>query len=508
MEPRGTYQNHIFGHPSLIGGTRKGFHRDEGNVFNLQQLQQERVRKSVLAKDIVDKAEKAEGGARPMTAEEVGLFDRLTEEIGKLDEQIAAVQAHERRREASEKLIKDIESPQGRKTKPDAPANNANGDGGNGGGASFNTFRIPATARRTGVLKAFKGQDADHRAYRAGMWARATLFRDERAQHWCLNNGLGTDVRNAMSTTSNGDGGFLVSEEMAQGIIDLREQYGVFRRYARVWPMGSDTMLIPRRSGGITIGAIGENPSSAISQSTPTFGQVQLVAKKCGGLSLLSSEIAEDAVIDLADWIASEFAYAFALFEDQCGFIGDGTSTYLGIRGLTDLLTEANVATYAGAVTVATASHNLFSEIDTSDLAKLMGALPEYARMNAKFYCSSVCAELVFGRLKAAAGGNTVQTLQGSTGDNYLGYPIVISQVLPAGASTDYDGLPMLFFGDLSKSSALGDRRQVRVFPSEHRYMDTDQIGIRGTERFDIVHHDLGDGSTAGPIVALTGSSS
>ena len=66
----------------------------------------------------------------------------------------------------------------------------------------------------------------------------------------------------------------------------------------------------------------------------------------------------------------------------------------------------------------------------------------------------------------------------------------------------------MLLFGDLSKSSALGDRRVVKVFPSEHRYMDTDQIGIRGLERIDIVNHDVGTTSAAGPIVALLANAS
>lgn len=474
-------------------------------MFNLDHLLRDRGTKALQAQNLVERAEKDEKGPRPMTAEELTLFDKLQEEVKSLDVQIAAIREHEKRREESQKVLDDLQKPTGRTTKPDEPSKP-------GTVANVGDFRIPASAKRTGKLKAFRGQDsqgrsAEYRAYRAGMWARATLFSDPRAQHWCLSNGvqLAPDVRNAMSTTSNPDGGFLVPDEMAEAIIDLREEYGVFRRECRVWPMGSDTLMIPRRSGGITIGAIGENPSSAISQSNPAFNQVQLVAKKAGGLTLISTEVAEDAVIDLADWIAQEFAYAFALYEDQCGFIGDGTSTYLGIRGLTNLLTEAS--SLAGAVAAATNTHDLFSEVDAADLAVVMGKLPQYAKPNAKWYCSSVANELVFGRLKASAGGNTVQTLNGEQGDNYMGYPIVVSQVLPS-ATTAIDALPMLFFGDLRKSSALGDRRQVRVFPSEHRYMDTDQIGIRGTERFDIVNHDVGDTSTPGPIVALIGSTS
>jgi HK97 family phage major capsid protein len=468
-------------------------------VLNLLDLQQQKQHKVLTAKDIREKAEKAEGGPRPFTEDENQIIDRLVGEIGRLDEQIAAVQATTRRQEQIGQLLDDLERPQPRLAKPDEPAKPKGGDG----ASLISARRIPATAYRTGKLQAFKGPDAEERAYRAGMWALAVIWGNAKAQQWCLNNGVGGDIRAAMSTTSNTEGGFLVPEEMARTIIDLREEYGVFRRNARVWPMGSDTLVIPRRTGGVTIGAIAENPSSAITDSTPTGDTVMLVAKKAGGLVKLSSEIEEDAVIDLGDWIAREFAWGFALFEDQCGFIGDGTSTYLGIRGLTNLLTEASGM--AGAV-LAAAGHDTFAEIDASDLANVMGVLPQFATMNAKWYCSRVAAEMIFGRLQAVAGGNTVGTLSGErAGRSYLGYPIEVSQVLPTSTGT-INGTAMAFFGDLSKSSALGDRRRLRIFRSEHRFMDTDQIGITGTERFDIVNHDVGSTTAAGPIVALIGN--
>jgi HK97 family phage major capsid protein len=475
-------------------------------MFNLTELEQQKNHKILSIKELVDKAEKADPPP-PLTEEECKIFDRLNDERSKIEEQISAVEAHNRRRQQSQELTDSLERPNGRKTKAEQPATAA-------ASAATRITAIPATARRTGVLKAFKPKwgesnyDCELRAYRAGLWARATLFGDQRAQQKCYDLGVALDLRNAMGTNSNPDGGFLVADEMSTAIIDLREQYGIFRQNCRVWPMGSDTLLIPRRSAGVTVAALGENPSAAPSSTTPTFSMVQLVAKKCGGLSILSSEIAEDAVIDLADWLANEFAYAFALFEDQMGFIGDGTSTYLGVRGLGNLFTTTGGvggAQLVGAVDAAS-GHDTFAEIDNSDLTTLMGKLPQYARMNAKWYCSSVAADVVFGRLAATAGGNTTQTLREGVGLSYLGHPIVISQVLPT-STGDLSDLPMLYFGDLSKSSALGDRRQVRVFPSNHRYMDLDQIGILGTERVDIVNHDVGDTTTgnAGPIVALVG---
>lgn len=235
---------------------------------------------------------------------------------------------------------------------------------------------------------------------------------------------------------------------------------------------------------------------------------MQLVAKKSGGITRYSTEVAEDAVIDLADWIAQEYAYGFALFEDQCGFIGDGTSTYMGIRGLGNLFTTTGGAgggQLVGAVDAAN-DHDTFAEIDNADLTSVMGKLPAYALNNAKWYCSAVAAQVVFNRLAAVAGGNTTQTLREGLGLSYLGYPIVISQVLPT-STGDLSDLPMLYFGDLRKAAQLGDRRMIRVEGSPAPYFTTDQIAIRGTERFDIVVSDVGDTTTgvAGPIVALVG---
>lgn len=468
-------------------------------MFNLVELQQQKAHKILSRKEILDRAEKAEGGARPMTEEECKLFDKLTEDIGKLGEQIASVEAHNRRKAESDQLIKDMEKPAQRISTPDVPARTPQTPAAH--------FTVPATARRTGVLKAFKPkngetqEDCDRRAYRAGLWARAMIFRSDWAMQKCMDMGIGVDLRNAMGTTSNPDGGFLVPDELSQAIIVLREEYGVARRYARVWPMGSDTLDIPRRATGVTISALGENPAAAYSQTTPTFSMVKLVAKKFGGLSLYSSEIAEDAVIDTADWIASEYAYGFANFEDTAFFNGDGTNTYQGIQGIAKILIASS--SLKGAVSAAS-THDTMAEIDHTDLTTLMGTLPQYALANAKFYCSSVFNSVVFGRLLATAGGNNVMTLQGSTGNSYLGYPIVISQVLETSTGT-INGTVYCLFGDLSKSSALGDRRSIRIFPSAHRYMDTDQIAILGTERIDIVHNDYGDTSTAGPIVALNG---
>ena len=204
-------------------------------------------------------------------------------------------------------------------------------------------------------------------------------------------------------------------------------------------------------------------------------------------------------MISIADWLTNEIAYAFASKEDDCGFNGDGTSTYGGMRGLTTWAIDPT--TTAGQKTAAS-GHNTFALLDGTDIAGLIGLLPRYALPNAKFYISQTGFAVTFERLIAAAGGNSISTLNGEIQYRYLGFPIVISQKMPLITST-LTGKNMMVFGDLRLAAAMGERRQVTMKRSDERYFDQDQVGLLGTERIDINVHDAGTTTQAGPIVFL-----
>ena len=96
--------------------------------------------------------------------------------------------------------------------------------------------------------------------------------------------------------------------------------------------MASDTRTDPRRVGGLLPYFVGE--STAGTQSTKNWNQVRLTAKKLMVLTKFSNELNEDSILNVADDLSSEIAYAFAFKEDDCGFNGDATqSTYGGIVG-------------------------------------------------------------------------------------------------------------------------------------------------------------------------------
>lgn len=363
----------------------------------------------------------------------------------------------------------------------------------NNGGVS--NWTLPAGVSRIASLKSFKGDQADLKAYRFGQFMLAVAYGNSKARQYCLNHGI---QLLAQATNINEKGGILVPPEFAETIIDLREKYGVFRQECRKVPMGRDTLTVPRRTGGLTAYFVSENPGSGITESDKTFDGVQLVAKKMATLTRYSSEIAEDAIINVGDDLASEIAYAFASKEDDCGFNGTGASTYGGITGVT---VKINDGTHTASVLDAASGNVSFETLDLEDFQKCVGRLPEYVE-NPKWYISKYGWANAMQRLAYAAGGNDAQTVAAGMQPTFLGYPVVISQKLNRTAGSDVSAIKVLF-GDLSMAATLGDRREIVVMESDQRYFEYDQIGIRGTQRIDINVHDLGDTSEAGPIVAL-----
>jgi predicted phage gp36 major capsid-like protein len=324
------------------------------------------------------------------------------------------------------------------------------------------------------------------------------MMGNEKAAEWCRENGV--SITKAQSESVNSAGGFLVPTEFNQAIIDLREEFGTFRQNCQVVPMGSDSMTIPRRAGGLTAYFVGEGV--AATESSKQWDQVSLAAKKMAVLAKMSTELAEDAVISIADDLAGEMAYAFAVKEDACGWNGDGTSTYGGIVGVrTKIIDGTHTKSAIDGRPATTPSPRSMRPILRTSWARCRSTPSETPSGTAPPWPGRV----TFQRLIAAAGGvNHGELTGGKPTRSYLGYPVVIDQTLPT-ATSDISDTAMLFFGDLRLAATMGERRGVTIKSSEHRYIDQDQIGIFGNERVDINVHDLGDNTNAGPLIALVG---
>jgi HK97 family phage major capsid protein len=347
-------------------------------------------------------------------------------------------------------------------------------------------IKVPATAKRHGSLKHFKGQDAEANAYLSGRFLMAAIGNHEPSKAWLADHG----IRMAHSSDDNSKGGYLVPEVLENVLIDLKEEFGMFRRYAMNWPMSSDVSLVPRRVSGFTTYFVGQNET--ITPSTTTLDQIRLEAKKLAALTQFSSELNEDAIISVADFYAREFAYALAVKEDQCGFLGNGTSAFGGIVGLENALADGSIA-IAGSITTAAA-------LTLANFEAVVAKLPEFPGIQPAWYIHKALYHTTMGRLQVAAGGNTVSDIGNGPVMQFLGYPVRFIQTLPSAAATN---VKIAYFGDLAMAATMGTRRGVTLRADESIYFAQDALALRVTERFDINVHERGTATTAGPIIAL-----
>ena len=346
-------------------------------------------------------------------------------------------------------------------------------------------------------LRAFgDGPEAVESANRCGRWLRATVFKNGDDIRWCRDHGV--EAR-ALNEGSNAAGGALVPEEFANRVIRLVETYGTFPGTAENVSMSRDTMVIPKRLTGTTAYFVGEG--SSIQESEPTYGNVQLVAKKLAVSCRMSSEVVEDSqgVVGMADAVAQEFATSLAYKIDLCGWLGDGTSDFGGIRGIVSKIAESG---FSASMVTAASGNTAFETLDIEDFLGVIGKLPIYARQGARWYISPAGKAASIDRLKYAAGGNTADTVSGGASDSWLGYPVSVVHVMNSTLGADTNKVKVLF-GNMALSSIYARRRDFSVRLYDQVYATTDQLLLQGTMRFDVNHHSLGSTSEVGPVVAL-----
>ncbi len=354
-------------------------------------------------------------------------------------------------------------------------------------------FAVPKASR---PLKGFR---CEERAYRAGMAIKSGLLGDSEARRWCMDHGVES---RAQAGGINSLGGVLTNPELSSEIVRLVEEFGAFPANARNVTMNGDTLLIARRTGGLSARPIGEN--AAPLSSDVTFDNISLVAKLWGVDNRVPMSLMEDSVIDLADAMAVEVAQAYAEAFDNAGFIGTGAlSVYHGTTGVATAIIDG---THTASVVTAASGNNTFGNdtagLDLSDFTNVVARLPIYARRNAKWYISPAGYGSSMLRLMVAASGNNAADVAGGAGLQFLGFPVVLCHPLESRLSGTGNAVACLF-GDLAQACTYGVRREVSIKTDASRFIEFDQLLTFATARVAMVAHDLGDNSKAGPVVAL-----
>lgn len=333
------------------------------------------------------------------------------------------------------------------------------------------------TLSRKGTVQRLFGEggetDQAHRDRSLGDWLVSVRRGDEAN----LEKKYGS-TKASMQTGVGAQGGFLVPEEFLPRLYALSAERALARPRSTVLPMGSRSMQIPVLDTSTT-SASGDSAFFAgmvarwteeggpITQSEPTFRQIELVAHELSGYSKVSNTLLEDSPDGIEALLASLFGAAIAWHEDYAFLRGDGVGKPLGA------VSPANSA----AISINRSSPGTFSLADAAKM--LTRFLPGYSIDRAAWIIHpSVLEKLI--TMVDLAGNNVFITQVGDKPRLTLfGLPILSTEKVPA-AGNPRD-VSLINF----EHYLIGDRRQVEIAFSEHIAFTTNQSAWRFTVRVD-----------------------
>ena len=268
----------------------------------------------------------------------------------------------------------------------------------------------------------------------------------------------------ALTEGTGSAGGFVVPEEFAAEVNRVVEDYGLIAKLARIFPMKSDTLNVPRLSATVTVSYPGEATAGTASQ--PTFEQVVLSSKSCVGITPMSNELLADANISVIDLLVELFAEAIAGKMDEQGLVGTGSP-------FTGILSDAGVTVVQPANG---GGYSTFTGAATPDQARtLISNVKPWALQGAGYIMHrSVWA--LMQTVKASTSGdyfisaaNPVVINTGAQGfptamaGTLWGYPVYLSDKMP---TTTAVSTKFIIFGNL-KHVYVGMRAEMGVSISQ-----------------------------------------
>lgn len=275
-------------------------------------------------------------------------------------------------------------------------------------------------------------------------------------------------------------------------VVELVGDFSAARRYGTVFPLGAGTVKLPKLGTDTTFGLIAG--SGSVTEKSPTVAFVTFSPEKFGGLVRLPTELDEDSIVPLGQFLARYGARQIAYVEDYNFFRSTGAGSAL--NGTAEGLTK-NVVT--DSKTVALASGDLAISDVTLAKVREMRTKPDAAalRMGAYYFHPSMEQKLA----AFNASGDKPYQANGLGGATLDGFPIRWVDVMPVYSTSDAASTVFGLFGDVS-FMYLGVRGGPRFDTSREAGFTTDEILVRALERLTV--GKMATGAVGGIITAAS----
>ncbi|MEJ8570749.1 phage major capsid protein [Microbaculum marinum] len=297
------------------------------------------------------------------------------------------------------------------------------------------------------------------------------------------------EVKAAIRTDSDPDGGYVVPDQMEQTIDRVLGTVSAMRSISRVLSISAGTYKKLVNQGGAAAGWVGEHDARP-ETATPKLSALEFPTMELYANPAATQTLLDDARIDIAAWLADEVSTTFAELEGTAFISGSGVSMPRGLLSYDTVADTSHAWGKLGFVASGVAAALTDSTHNGADaLTDLVYAIRQGYRQNARFLMNRK-TQAVVRKLKSKTEElylwqPSIQVGQPAT---LFGYPITDDDNMPDIGAED---VPVAF-GDFQRGYLIVDRMGIRVLrdpftnkPYVHFYT-TKRVG-GGVQNFEAI---------------------
>lgn len=307
------------------------------------------------------------------------------------------------------------------------------------------------------------------------------------------NSDEGVAWKRDQNTESGTAGGYTIPVPLQTEVVRILDEYGVGRQIMLRMPMRSKTENAATLAARPTVswqtgvtGAPGENV--APTRTGVTFGQITMGVETVIANTIISIQLMQDNIVDMANLLVDIFGREIARFEDT-NIFGAGTEPYNGMQVLGtpvgsqqneygQIMTTQKVIMGGGSAS----GSNAFAKLSYQDFIDVKLAVQPEIRNEGIYLMSSDIEHIAMGIVDLEGRPIWNLSMRDSQPNTIFGRPYVVSNVLPNIGDDGVDQFT-LAYGVFDRYASFNDRMDLDVRFSEEAAFEAAGIVMRNMER-------------------------
>lgn len=266
--------------------------------------------------------------------------------------------------------------------------------------------------------------------------------------------------RKSLSTTSDGDGGYLVPSGLHNGLYATLQTASVMRGLASVREISTSSLEMLIDKGSADAGWVAETQERDETR-TPDLIKTQISAHEMYARPRATQKLLDDSMVNVEEWLVQKISQKMAAMENAAFISGDGKMSPKGILAYETVRKEA--WEWGKLEELKTGTNGNFGEgLGVASLLALFHALKTPYLPGASWLMSRT-AQIALRQLRDGASHQYLwqPPLGGMPNPTLLGYPVTVCDDMPSLTS----GKPSksIIFGNFKEAYQIVDRTGTRV---------------------------------------------